>query len=260
MNDFFLKIPRSEGDPGKGSFWQINPEYESILTNEIEFQRLEELQNSHRSFSGHKTKGKGRRKINSTNGTSNGITGKSKDGGQHKRRSKSSSNIPVSNDLCHLPNDLDWVSLLNSQRINCISCTGIHSCKPLFGSPVLCNSDCSTDTIYSPVAIPSSMNGRVHLTSPTTLSNGGMIHNSLEDIVTSQESPAPLLPPWAESRSQSPNMYMLDHHPWAETKDRYSKGTYPIWPSDPNWTLPMSNYSITASTTGNSIVPTAQLI
>ena len=247
LNDFFLKIPRSEGDPGKGSFWQINPDYENVVTNEIEFQRIEGLQNSLRMFSGAK-RGKSRRKLHSA--SSNGSKPGSKETTPQKRRSKSTSggqtgsNVP---DTDHhlLPTNLDWTTLLNSQKVTCSSCSEAlpHMCQGSFSSPILGS---TTNPVYgsvdcSPAIIPMSLSTRMPDT-PSIMPPTSAFNPLLDEIMTSQESPAQLLPPWAESRSESPNVGF--EHPWAETlRDRHLQ----ISPeSGHNWTtsvgLPLSGY------------------
>ena len=253
LNEFFRKIPRGEGDPGKGSFWQINPDYEHIVTNEDEFQRLEELQNNYRIFNGHKNKGKGRKKLYSTNNTASSNTQS-----RQKKRSKSTSSVPLAVDPCHLPGDLDWVSLLSSQRLNCGMCTGAHNCRPSFGSPVLGPPDLGhigDPILCSPAMIPTTLPSRVPETPPIILNTTN--HSILDDIVMStEESPALLLPPWVESRSQSPNLSL--EHPWAENKERIRGSTNQLWSPDPSWAVSLTNSS--HATTSSGTVPVAQLI
>lgn len=214
----------------------------------MEFQRLEELQNHQRSYTGQKSKGKGKRRVYST--SSNG----GKSNSSQKRRSKSTSSVQVSNnDPTYFPSDLDWATLLNSQRVTCVTCSGIHSCRPLFGSPVL-GTAAEYDLSCSPATLPSSLSNRIQL---TPLANGNSSQNSLEDLITSQESPGPLLPPWAESRSQSPNTYTLEH-PWAESKDQLRGSSNQIWSPDhtTSWSLPLVYPAVSTANT----VPVAQLI
>ncbi|XP_019849225.1 PREDICTED: forkhead box protein L1-like isoform X1 [Amphimedon queenslandica] len=246
LNDFFIKIPRSEGDPGKGSFWKINPEYENVVTNEVEFQRIEGIQNSLRMFSGAK-RGKSRRKLHST--SSNGSKPGSKETTPQKRRPKSTSamqmgsNVP---DTDHhlLSADLDWTTLLSSQKMLCSTCHEMlpHTCPASFGTPI---TGTETDPVYgcSPSIIPMSLSTDTSSIIPTTSS----LNPLLNEIMTSQESPAQLLPPWAESRSESPNIGF--EHPWAETlRDR----SIQISPeSGQSWMtsvgLPMSGYPHSSS-------------
>ena len=103
------------------------------------------------------------------------------------------------------------MSLLSSQKVGCISCNEFHHCRPSFGSPVLGTPDLGHigDPITcSPAVVPVTLMNRIPDTPP--LKNE--LCNSLEEIITTQESPAPLLPPWAaESRPY------FNEHPWAET-------------------------------------------
>jgi hypothetical protein len=241
LNDFFRKVPRTEGDPGKGSFWQINPDYENVLTNQMEFQRLEELVNSQKGWS--KTKGKGRKKlyVNNSNGPSKTNNVTTKDGTSHRRKTRSTNTDFLSSVDHHpycLPSDLDWVTLLSSQRMT--ASNGIHNNRP-FGSPVM---GCPLDMVGDCMSNGLSHKGPLPvMIQPISTP----FHNSLEDIITSQESPAPLLPPWAESRSQSPNI----EHPWAESK----RTTAHTWSPD-TWPLPTSAYP----SSSNSILPAAATV
>lgn len=250
LNDFFIKIPRNEGDPGKGSFWQTNPDYKNVVTNEIEFQRLEELQSSQRLFSGHKSKVKSRKKIHSTNGCS---TNNSRMRDAKSKRCKSTSSVPTTSDqVYHLSGDLDWASLLGSQRMSCGSCTGVHTCQASFRSPVLGITG-DEQIGCSPVIVPMSLQSRVPET-PPTFTPVTLYHPILDEIMSTQESPAPLLPPWAESRSQSPNINI--EHPWAESRERARH----VWVGSPDsapW-IPMNGGYPPSSST--STVQVAQLI
>lgn len=264
LNEFFIKIPRSEGDPGKGSFWQINPDYKNIVTNEFEFQRLEELQNNQKIYSGHKTKGKSRRKL-STSSSNGGSNLKSKTTPQKTRRCKSASysSVPnephVHNEHLHLSGDLDWTTLLSSQKMACGSCTGVHTCQASFGSPVFATAASVDDHSHcSPAIIPMSLPSRVIETSPSQHPPVTLYNPVLDEIMTTQESPAPLLPPWAESRSQSPNISL--EHPWVDSRER-SRHLWGGSPETTSWAaigLPMSGYPPPSSS--GSLPVAAQLI
>lgn len=250
LNEFFRKIPRGEGDPGKGSFWQINPEYEHLLTNEYELQRLLE-QHNHLRLPPQRSKAKGRKR-------NHGISNNNSNKKESRKRSKSVSTTSTA-DLCHLPGDLDWVSLLSSQKVGCVSCAGAHSCRPSFGSPVLGPPDLGhigDPVICSPAVIPTTLSSRIPDTPPTmTVSHPNII---LDEIMTSQESLAPLLPPWAESCPHSPSLSL--EHPWAECKETFgtnhTKGTtVEMWSPETAWNISQSSYPSV-----NRKMPIAQLI
>ncbi len=168
-----------------------------MLSNDQELQRLLKQQNNIKVPTQRK-RSKNRKKANRTENNSNGCNVK-----QNKRNAKEKQITTTSPpDPYHLPCDLDWVSLLSSQKLSgCISCNETH-CRPSFGSPL--PSDSIVDHIVSPA---NTLYNRILDTPP---------QKSLEEIITTQESPAPLLPPWAaETRPYSPNNF---EHPWAEVE------------------------------------------
>lgn len=157
-----------------------------------------------------------------------------------RKRARSESSPPTA-DPCHLPGDLDWISLLSSQRVSCGSCTDGHSCRPSFGSPVLGPPDLGhigEPLICSPAMIPHVLASRLPDTPPASLPTSTTTASiALEDMVSGQDSPSPLLPPWTGSRDHSPNPVQLEH-PWAESKESInrqikslgkSKGTSQHW-------------------------------
>lgn len=162
-------------------------------------------------------KGKSRKRSNSI---SNGASNHSTPSSFHKRsRSESTTQVPVA-DLCHLPGDLNWISLLSSQKVNsCGMCTDTHNCRPLFGSPVLGTPDLGhigEPLNCSPAMIPMVLTNRLPETPPYIRPTSNSAATSLEDL-TVQDSPSPLLPSWADSRSESPAILL--EHPWAESRD-----------------------------------------
>ena len=256
LNEFFTKVPRTEGSTGKGSFWKVSPDYEHFLSQDREVQRLTEYQIRQQGI---RSKTKARKRAQSQNGN-----GKKEIPASRKRPKSISMTVPA--DPCHLPGDLDWVSLLSSQRmVTCSSCTDSHNCRPTFGSPVLGPPDLGhigDPVICSPAVIPSTLISRVPDT-PPVVSQPTAHHQPFitidETMISSHESPSPLLPRWAESRSQSPSMAL--EHPWADTKDGLLRSACNmdslahIWPSDMGWSsLPQSGYPCKAS----SKMPIAQ--
>lgn len=198
LNDLFVKVPRSQG---KGNYWKVNPEYEHILSDKSENLLIEH------NYSKLATKpSQGRKRFHS-----HSCFPADKNGAFRKRIKSQSATQPA--DPCILPGDLDWVSLLNSQKVSCGLCPS-QSCRPAFGSPVLGPPDLGhigEPVVCSPLPT-------LAVTEPTeTLSvavAGDNKRNLLEEAVLKQDSPPQLLP-WAESRSQSPNI----PHPWSEAKE-----------------------------------------
>lgn len=222
----------------------MNPEYEHFLNQDGELQRLTECQIRQQAM---RSKTKSRKRAQSQNGSSK------KEMATSRKRSKSIS-VTIPADPCHLPGDLDWVSLLSSQKVvTCSSCTDGHNCRPTFGSPVLGPPDLGhigDPIICSPAVIPSTLISRVPDT-PPIVSQPVILHPPFisieETMISSHDSPSPLLPRWAESRSQSPNMAL--EHPWADTKDGLLRSACnmdsltQVWSSDVGWiSLPQSGY------------------
>ena len=215
----------SSATGGKGSYWRISPEYEPLLTSENEAHILEHNY-SKLQFSipsklkphHHLHKRMRGRSYSTSGATSERVSGKRANG---RKRIKSEVHAPA--DPCGLPGDLDWVSLLSSQKVNCVSCPS-HSCRPSFGSPVLGPPDLGhigDPVMCSPLVVPqllSSSEGDVSVAAAAGISAIPGASESkgalLEEVVLKQDSPSPLLLPWAEKHSQSPNT-----HPWAESQE-----------------------------------------
>ena len=214
LNQFFRKIPRSEGDPGKGSFWQINPDYEQLLNNDEELQRLVRQQNCAKTPLQRK-RSKTRKKslfgslIKGAGGNSSRTMpcrqGNTMPTGEGMF---SPSFSMMSMDPCHIPGgDLDWISLLSSQRMGCVSCA-CHHCRQ-GETGVHIGGRGEPPPSFSPLVVPLNK-----ISDTPTFPSSRVLRNSLDDIITTQESPAPLLPPWTgESRPYSPTL----EHPWAES-------------------------------------------
>ena len=244
MNQFFHKIPRGENDPGKGSFWQINPEYDHLLSNDQELQRLLKQQNSTKNPLQRKRSKSRKKATHSDNSNTNNNNGSTRQNNSKKntKEKRPSNTKPLSSppttstttDPCHLPCDMDWVSLLSSQRLGgCISCSDAHY-RPTFGSPIMGTSSDLVDSVScSPAVLPMTLHNRILDTPPQRAT---VLCSSLEEIITTQESPAPLLPPWAaETRSYSPTPNTFDH-PWAETHDVSSSTRVKHWsPPEVMW-------------------------
>ncbi len=227
LNDLFVKVSQANG---RGSYWRINPDYSqtfhetcSTLLGDVSKARKRTFSTCHESRAP---------KIK-------------------KRRVKSESTYPA--DPCGLPGDLDWVSLLSSQRVGCASCPS-ESCRPSFGSPVLGTPDLGhigEPVVCSPLV--ATLASDVPAYPPVCESNGAL----LEEAVLRQDSPPlGILPsPWDNSQSQSPTD--KHYHPWAESKEKtlyelrnLSKRTEPVptyvktsmWSPESSWSS-SSTYS-----------------
>ena len=175
-----------------------------------------------------------------------------------RKRVKSEAQLPV--DPCGLPGDLDWISLLSSQRVSCGSCPS-GACRPVYGSPILGPPDLSQTggdpMICSPLVVPATI---AH--SPTTPSAGAdsdslKIKELEEDVFTNHTSPllSPHLLPWADNRPESPHL-----HPWAESKETTLKNLgRQNRPSLPLNHTPHAVWSPEASYTSSCSIPTSSL-
>ena len=242
-----MKIPRSEYDAGKGSFWKINPEYEQILNTEGELHCFDQ---NHLKLHVARVKAKSRKRSQST---SNGHGNQRKISSRMRKRARSQCSPPTA-DPCYLPGDLDWISLLSSQRVNCKSCPDGHSCRPSFGSPVLGPPDLGhigEPLICSPAMIPHGLATHVPDTPPSLPATITSSSISLEELVTTSDS-SPLLPPWNRSRDHSP--ISLDH-PWAESRDSITQHLQTLGRSKGHHWSPEGTWSM-ATTTVHGISPT----
>ena len=135
----------------------------------------------------------------------------SRQGGRGRKRVTSEAQVPV--DPCGLPGDLDWISLLSSQRVSCGS----------YGSPILGPPDLGQvgdPMICSPLIVPTSITTASLSSTPApadpALEDNLKDGKELEDVFTTTNSPlpSPHLLPWAECQPESPSI-----HPWAESKE-----------------------------------------
>lgn len=156
---------------------------------------------------------------------------------------RKSTRLPSSTDLCGLPGDLDWISLLGSQKVSCGLCP-TQSCKPFFGSPVTGQPDIGhvvEPVMCSPLILPPSLSSE-HADIPESSPADDHKRALLEEAVLKQDSPSPLLLPWAEGHSQSPNLGLP--HPWAESKEvtlhqmrSHVSASHQLWSPEPSWTI-----------------------
>ena len=243
LNEMFVKIPRSIGESGKGCYWTVNPDYEHILSDENEAHLLE---HNYSKLHAVKLTAKSRKRAHSQSC----YREKKIPGG--RKRVRSDTNTPA--DPCGLPGDLDWVSLLSSQRVNCGSCPS-QACRPVFGSPILGPPDLGhigEPVVCSPLIIPTTLSSEHAELAETPLmgENRGAL---LEEAVLKQDSPSPQFLPWAESRSQSPCP-----HPWAESREKtlhemknLSMTTYTrnhLWSPESSWSSTYSTATINKRT------------
>ena len=170
-----------------------------------------------------------------------------------RRKRRESEHKTSPSDVCGIPGDLDWISLLGSQRSH-----HPHPDKPTFtspdgtqaGEPILCS------PLTLPTTIAATLPVELPATPQTTLSHGTL----LEEVVLKQDSPSPqVVLPWAEGSSQSPSC-SAQTHPWAESKEstmhevrNLIKMAKPassgIWSPDHSWSSSSTNsYSSTDCT------------
>lgn len=189
-------------------------------------------------------------------------------GGRKRAHSQSESNLPDRStrglkrrrtgtspaDLCGMQGELDWISLLGSQRMS-----NAHN-KPIFGSPDLPH--VTEPSLSSPLVFPvttAAIPAELPATPSVMESHGSL----LEEVVLKQDSPSPqVLLPWAEKNSQSPGNTTTHLHPWAESKESTMHGlrklcrrtkslgggtltTHPIWSPDHNWSTSTGPFSVT---------------
>ncbi len=188
FNDLFVKVSQANGrDP----YWRLNPNHSQTLHDTCS------------SLLGDQSKSRKRSLSTSHSNRTPKI---------RKRRIKSESAYPA--DPCGLPGDLDWVSLLSSQRVGCASCPS-QSCRPSFGSPVLGTPDLGhigEPVICSPLVASLATDVSVY---PSVSEGNGAL---LEEAVLRQDSPPLGILPWDSSQSQSPTE--KHSHPWAESKEK----------------------------------------
>ncbi len=210
----FVKVRHSSANSGKRCYWTVSPDYERILCNENDTHILD---HNYSKLHAAKLKAQSRKRAHSQScceeqgGEGGGGRVKERRNPNRRKRIKSANQAPA--DPCGLPGDLDWVSLLNSQRVNCGSCPS-QACRPVFGSPILGTPDLGhigEPVVCSPLIIPMTLLTSHIPETPIPGENKGAL---LEEAVLKQDSPSPQLLPWAEGCSQSPNI-----HPWAESKD-----------------------------------------
>lgn len=204
MDDLFVKVSRTNGESSKGCYWTIHPRCSEFLHRDDHM------------IDGSSGGGGGRKvKRAYSYGGSNGQQSRS----GTRKRVKSEAQVPV--DPCGLPGDLDWISLLSSQRVSCGSCPS-QACRPVYGSPILGPPDLGQvgdPMICSPLVVPASIsNGSTSLPIATdnTMDQIKVKDLEEEEVFNNHNSPlpSPHLLPWADSRPESPC-----HHPWAEAKE-----------------------------------------
>lgn len=219
LNELFSKIPRAHG---KGNYWRINADYHELLEDNKEYLFF-------KCDGNHKLKASyGRKRANSESGTKQERALK---GGRRKRRMSEHKTSP--SEPC-VAGDLDWISLLGSQRTSC------HQHKPSFSSPDMPHALPGDPVLCSPLVLPVTTAAvPVELpATPQVMQTHGAL---LEEVVLKQDSPSPqVLLPWAEGNSQSPSC-SAQTHPWAESRESTMHEVHnlikmnPLWSPDHSW-------------------------
>lgn len=252
LNELFVKVPRSHS---KGNYWKINPDYDQILSESSSSLLAEQTYSKLAATKFKSTRGRKRAHSQSCCHTS-------VKGSDFRKRvkSQSASNQPA--DPCGLPGDLNWVSLLSSQKVtNCGLCPS-QNCRPTFGSPILGTPDLGhigEPVVCSPLVVPTTLAIEPAVSDiPSTPLLGDYKGALLEEVVLKQDSPSPQLLPWAESRSQSPLVGFVQPHPWSESKETtqhelknlcpskvsYTSSKSTLWSPESSWSS-SSTYSST---------------
>ena len=251
-----MKVPRSHG---KGNYWKINPDYQHILSESSSNLLME---HSYSKLQATKFKSSRGRKRAHSQSCCHTVKGSN----EYRKRIKSQSTSNQPADPCGLPGDLDWVSLLNSQRVtNCGLCPS-QNCRPAFGSPILGTPDLGhigEPVVCSPLTVPTTLAIEPVADIPSTPLLGDYKGALLEEVVLKQDSPSPQLLPWAESRSQSPVVSFSQPHPWSESKETtqhemknlcparvsFTSSKSTMWSPDSSWSS-----SSTYSSTGHLVM------
>ncbi len=199
LNELFSKVPRVHK---KGNYWRINPDYYELIEDSKDLLFLEhDGSSNYTTLRTSKLKASyGRKRAHSQSG------GHHNKGLRRKRRESEA----ASADLCGVSGDLDWGSLLGSQRNS-----HHHLYRPSFSSPDLLHP--GEPVLCSPLVLPTSV--AVPMEIPATPLITESHEALLEEVVLKQDSPSQVLLPWAEGNSQSPNS-SAHTHPWAESKER----------------------------------------
>lgn len=250
LNELFCKVPRTHA---KGNHWRINPVYHDLLEDNKEYLYLNQRRNSCSKLRSSKLKGNSGRKRAHSQSESH-LQDRSMRG---LKRRRTEGIIPA--DLCGMPGDLDWISLLGSQRMS------NTYYKPIFGSPDLPH--VTEPALSSPLVFPvtTAATPAEMPATPSAMESHGSL---LEEVVLKQDSPSPqVLLPWAEKNSQSPSS-SAHLHPWAESKESTMHGLknlcrrtkslgggpptthmHPIWSPDQSWSSSStSGFSVAALT------------
>lgn len=238
LNELFNKIPRAHG---KGNYWKINTDYYELLEDDSIFrEHYSNLRSSKLKASF------GRKRAHSHSEGREVVKG----GSKRKRRESEPKTSP--SELCSVTGDLDWISLLGSQRLHC------QQHKASFSPPEL--TQVGEGVLCSPLTLPTTIAATVPVELPATpqvMESHGAL---LEEVVLKQDSPSPqVVLPWAEGNSQSPSC-SAHTHPWAESKEstmhevrnlfKMSKalGNGPtVWSPDQSWSSSSTNSAYTAA-------------
>ena len=252
LNELFSKIPKAHG---KGNHWRINPDYSELLQEGKEYVLFERDSNHASKLRSSKLKASYGRKRAYSQGELETVHSKGNNKRPRRKRRESEHKTSPS-DMCGIPGDLDWISLLGSQRNG-----HPQRDKPTFTSPDMVQ--VGEPILCSPLTLPTTISAAVPMELPATpqvtLSHGAL----LEEVVLKQDSPSPqVLLPWAEGSSQSPSC-SAQLHPWAESKEstmhevhnliKMAKPTASsIWSPDHSWSSSSTSTCYTASSLTSS--------
>lgn len=249
LNELFSKIPRTHG---KGNYWRINPDYLELLEDSKDYLFLEKDSNHYSKLHSSKLKATyGRKRSHSHS------EGSRQAKGMKRKRRESEHTKTSPSDLSTMAGDLDWISLLGSQRLQ------NHQQRAGFSSPDIPQVGVAEPVLCSPLVLPTTIAAipvELPATPRVSESHGAL----LEEVVLKQDSPSPqVVLPWAEGNSQSPSC-SSHMHPWAESKEstmhelrnlfRTNKavgsasGGLPVWSPDQSWSSSASVYSSSLTT------------
>jgi len=135
--------------------------------------------------------------------------------GSHKHKQcqcdhSQSQSVP---DPCKVPGDLDWISLLGSQKVNCSKCGSIPSHSIGFSpfvSPDLNN-------FVTESTVTSTPEFGLHKLKANHNQNDAIFETGEQAEVPCLVQDSPFVLPGVDSRPHSPVILDTKHHPWAES-------------------------------------------
>lgn len=239
LNELFNKIPRTHG---KGNHWKINMDYFELLEDDTTLRK----HGNYSTLRSSKLKASlGRKRAHSHS--------ESRERAKTiKRKRRESEQKTSPSELCSVSGDLDWISLLGSQR----SHSQPPGPKPSFSPPEL--AQVGEGVLCSPLTLPTTIAATIPVDLPATPQVTESHGSLLEEVVLKQDSPSPqVVLPWAEGNSQSPSC-SAQTHPWAESREntmhevrnlfKMSKALGNTWSPDHSWSSSSTNSTFTATT------------